>query len=244
MRSFVILAVLSFASGLLSLAQSISAGESSARIGRPKNQRQRCPKFMAHVCKQVTFQLVQLTNLLQEFLQLFVLPRNFRFRGFLFGDVSAFGQQEDDLSTLISNRHEREIDDYCFLARRSPVNLDVTTNEFASRCSRDQLPLLFPCFSRHLPPTSFPERFVLNIAQLDTGTFEGCSIDFQSHAVAVKKPDKLLHLVQNDSSQLFAICLGLISARQHNLTDRKGGDICKQMLADCRHESSYRLSGT
>src|ERR1700733_15215704 len=87
---------------------------------------------MADIREQVALQLVELANLAEKPLKLLILPRQFCFGRFFFGNVAAFGQQKHNSAQLIADRHHREVDNDRLFARRPSIDLDVAADNLAA----------------------------------------------------------------------------------------------------------------
>ena len=71
----------------------------------------------------------------------------------------------------------------------------------------NQRPLQTSSFLRNGPPTSLPKRLPLDFVQPNARSFKRHAVDVEYVAIGVQQPDKLVHLVQDDSRQFFTMRL-------------------------------------
>ena len=79
--------------------------------GRPEDERERRPQFVADVGEELGLDLVELADALEEALQLDVLLRELPLLGLLLGDVASLAGEEHDLALIVFHGHDRGVDD-------------------------------------------------------------------------------------------------------------------------------------
>ena len=104
-----------------------------------QDERQRRAQLVADVGEELRLDLVELSDALEQALQLDVLLGDLSLLRFLLGDIPPFGSDEHDRAGVIEDRHERGVDDDRLLAAGAPVDLGVPANKFPFGRARDRV---------------------------------------------------------------------------------------------------------
>ena len=223
----------------LQFGEILPGGEHGFR--RAEDQRQRRAQLVTDVGEEVALQLVQLPDPVEKTLQFLVLPGDLGLGALLLGDVAAFGKEKHDVTVLVFDGQEGEVDDDCLLASSLTVNLDVAAHELTLTRSLNEVPLVVLGLFRDLPPARLPERFPLNIIQPDTSPFERRPIDFKRHPVGVQQAHELVHLIQDDARELLPVCLESVGRGKRDTANAKRRCVRKQLVVDAQHATSRLL---
>ncbi|MNQ10539.1 hypothetical protein D3C85_233800 [compost metagenome] len=99
------------------------------------------------------------------------------------------------------------------------VDFDFALHELSPACPEHAVPLEVLSLLRDSPPARLPERFSLNVIQLDTRPIERGLVDLEGHTVRVKQAYELIHLIQHDARELLAVGLEIVGSGERHIAD-------------------------
>ncbi|EWS63386.1 hypothetical protein Y695_03382 [Hydrogenophaga sp. T4] len=183
------------------------AARAQQLFGRTQDQGQWCAQFVADVGEEVGFLLVQLADAGEQAFEFGVLARDLVLGALLRGDVAALGQKEHHVPIVVPHRQQREVHHNGFVSRRLAKDLQVAADELAAPSAANEVARQFGDFARHLEPACLPERFATDVGQVHARAFKRCAVDLQCAPLGIQQTDELVHRVQHNARELFALSL-------------------------------------